>query len=364
MTTNITAISPRLNRIRVAGFRSLKDVTLELGPLTVLIGANGAGKSNFIGALRMLSAMRASSLQRFVREQGGASAILHYGASTTREIRFELAFEAEQAALRYDAELGFVAGDSLSFLDESARLEPARPPAQSFAFGAGHTESRVAMQAGVVRGSLVAQVAEALSGIACFHFHDTSLTSPLRQNARQDDNRALRPDGGNLAALLYRLRHSEAAAAQTSWALITGALRIVAPGVAELLPELVDPDLPEASACRLQWLDDQGHRFGPYDLSDGTLRALAIITALAQPATSLPGLIVFDEPELGLHPWALQALCSLISSTSTRAQVLVATQSPALLDHFAPEQVVVAERVDGATSLRRLDAATARAQAA
>ena len=90
-------------------------------------------------------------------------------------------------------------------------------------------------------------------------------------------------------------------------------------------------------------------------ISDGTLRCIALFTALGQPVESLPAFLSIDEPELGLHPAALGILASLVRSTSTHAQILLATQSPALLDLFDPQDVVVAERAQGATTFRRLD---------
>jgi predicted ATPase len=188
-----------------------------------------------------------------------------------------------------------------------------------------------------------------------FHFHDTSVTSPLRQNARQEDTRYLRSDGSNLAAYLYSLANAEGAAHQKAWRRINDFVRRIAPFVKTLDPAPVDPSQGERSAIRLDWTDESDHVFGPHHLSDGTLRAIALITALAQPAESLPRFVSIDEPELGLHPVALAIFASLVRSVSMQCQVLLATQSPALLDHFEPEEVVVAERVAGETELRRLD---------
>ena len=161
----------------------------------------------------------------------------------------------------------------------------------------------------------------------------------------------LRSDGSNLPVFLLGLRESKAPADQAAWSRIEGTIRRVAPFIAELTPR------EDRHSIKLEWRDDLGATFGPAHLSDGTLRALALITALAQPEGSLPLVSCVDEPELGLHPAALEMVCGLISSVSTRRQVIVSTQSPVLLDHFEPGQVVVTERHDGATLLKRLDAA-------
>ena len=84
--------------------------------------------------------------------------------------------------------------------------------------------------------------------------------------------------------------------------------------------------------------------FGPHQLSDGTLRAICLITLLLQPENELAGLIVVDEPELGLHPYALNVIASLFKKASHHTQVLIATQSSSFFDNFDPEDVVVVNR--------------------
>lgn len=347
-------MSLALSRFRVSGFRSLRDVTLELSPVTVLIGPNGSGKSNLLSALRMVPLMRTQSLRRFVGEQGGASALLHYGPSVTRELSLQLNFEAEGRRNGYEVRLGYAAGDTLLFLDEVvcySREGEANPLV--FSLGAGYTESRLKERAKEAGANTERVVDGLVSRMSFFHFHDTSPTSPLRQNARQADNRYLRSDGSNLASFLHRLRTSEDTGVAASWNLIEGLVRRVAPFIRELQPDLVEPDHP-GSAIRLYWVDERDHRFDAHDLSDGTLRAIALIAALGQPSSSLPQFITIDEPELGLHPAALSLVASLVRSASSRCQVLLSTQSTALLDEFEPEDVVVVERSGGESSFRRL----------
>lgn len=349
--------SKTLTRIHVEGYRSLKEVDLAPGRITVLIGANGSGKSNLLSFLRMVSLMRTHSLQRFVGEAGGASALLHYGPGVTKELDLRLEFEQETGTSAYDVRLGYAAGDTLLYLDETIEyraLKEAGFKAQSL--GAGHGESRLDEEAQKPNSSRARTVRWWLSRMNFFHFHDTSVSSPLRQNARQADHHFLRSDGSNLAAFLRHLASSEAAEEQAAWKRIGMLVRQVAPYVKRLEPDLVDSARPETSAVRLFWVDNRDHRFDVHDLSDGTLRAIALITVLAQPVSSLPAFVSIDEPELGLHPAAVTLLASLVRSVAQRCQVLLATQSPALLDEFEASEVVVAELLDGATRFRRLDA--------
>lgn len=345
----------KLGRIRVAGFRSLRDVSLDLTPITVLIGPNGAGKSNLLSVLRMVPLMRTQSLRRFVGEQGGASAILHYGAGVTRELAVELSFEDDGRRDEYAARLGYAANDAFIFLDETVSYQPAPDKTPVVvSLGTGHAESLLSTRARQPGANVERVVDGLVARMSFFHFHDTSPTSPLRQSSRKTDDRYLRSDGSNIASFLYRLRTSDDEATQHSWSLIRGLVRRVAPFIKDLVPDLVDPERPDTSAVYLYWIDERDHRFGAHDLSDGTLRAIGLLAALAQPSTTLPAFITIDEPELGLHPAAISLLASLVRSVSVRCRVLVSTQSPAILDEFEPEEIVVAERRGGETSLRRL----------
>lgn len=342
--------------IQVEGFRSLKSVDLVPGPLTVLIGPNGSGKSNLLSVLRMVALMRTASLRRFVGESGGASSLLHYGPKNTREVRMRLEFEQDTGCNAYAARLGYAAADSFIFLDETVEYRP--PGADAFqvvSLGAGHAESRLDDEAEDPENEIARTVRWWLSQISFFHFHDTSATSALRQNARQEDARFLRSDGSNLAAYLRALETSDAENERKAWQRINQLVRRVAPFIKELRPTLVAPSHPAMSAVRLDWIDERDQIFGPHHLSDGTLRCIALFTALAQPAQRLPVFISIDEPELGLHPAALVVLAALIRSIGHRCQVLLATQSPALLDLFEPGEVVVAERTAGETTARRLE---------
>ncbi len=344
----------RLNRIRVAGFRSLRKVELDLAPVTVLIGPNGSGKSNLLSVLRMIPLMRTQSLRRFVGEQGGASSLLHYGAGTTRELTVSLEFLNGDKTNAYSARLGYAAGDSFVFLDEEASYSAPPKPFAAVSLGAGHAESRLSEGAKEPNATTVKAVDSLVSRLGFFHFHDTSPTSPLRQNSRQADDRYLRSDGSNLASFLYRLRWSEADGTRQAWNLISGLVQRVAPYIKEIVPDLVNAQKGEASAVRLYWLDERDHRFDAHDLSDGTLRAIALITALCQPSANRPSFVTIDEPELGLHPAAVSLFVSMVRSISPQCQVLIATQSPALLDEFEPEEIVVVERAGGETQFKRL----------
>ena len=104
---------------------------------------------------------------------------------------------------------------------------------------------------------------------------------------------------------------------------------------------------------RLRWQQKgSDYPLTPHHLSDGTIRFICLTTALLQPEP--PSTIILDEPEPGLHPYAIEILAELIKSSSKRMQVIVSTQSPSLVDYFEPEEIVVVNRKDGASNFKRL----------
>jgi predicted ATPase len=114
----------------------------------------------------------------------------------------------------------------------------------------------------------------------------------------------------------------------------------------------------KAEDIKLEWKHKNSDLyFDASSLSDGTLRFIALTTLFLQPKECLPSVILVDEPELGLHPYAIEMLASLIRPASNNAQVIVSTQSSLLLDHLDPEDVLVANRVDGGTQITRLESA-------
>ena len=327
-----------IRTITIQGFRSIAELKeLELKPLNVLIGANGSGKSNFLGALELLrSAFRGEDqLSEHVVRAGGADRLLHFGAKVTEVMNFAVGFRDGRDDFR--AQLGHSAQDSLSL-----------------AIGIPETVKTPDMQQPFMK-QFIERLKGHLEGWRLYHFHDTSSTSPMKKTVDLHDNRHLRPDGSNLAAFLYLLskRH------EYSYTQIRRTIHLAAPFFEDFV---LEPLALNEDNLRLEWRHSGSDEyFDASSLSDGSLRFIALTTLLLQPASLRPSLVLLDEPELGLHPYALTLLASLLKQASVESQIIVATQSPILLDHFEPEDVLVAERVDGATQIRRLDGETLKA---
>ncbi|MCK2237233.1 MULTISPECIES: AAA family ATPase [unclassified Crossiella] len=235
-----------LRKIEIEGFTSIKSASVELGRLNVLVGANGAGKSNFIRAL------------------------------------------------------------------------------------------------------------ELLHGCHAFHFHDAAVGTPPNRLTPTADNLTLHRDGRNLAAVLMALRDHDLPAHAAAYDQIVTTVQLVAPFVRDFV---LEPD--ESHRVQFRWRQ-QGSDvvLSGVQMSDGTLRFICLATLLSHP--ELPALVALDEPELGLHPFALVQLADLLRAASIRSQVLIATQSVTLMNQFAVEEVVVVEREGGSSRFHRPDPAALR----
>jgi predicted ATPase len=341
-----------LKKIEIKGYRSIKDASLKLCSLNVLIGANGAGKSNFVSFFKLLNEMMAGRLQEYIGRTGRGQSALHFGPKTTPQLEGLLEFEEGDNLDTYHMRLFHGAGDTLVFAEETLDYKndgwngPHRPP---MSLGAGHAETGIGEKAN--QGNQTAKVfRRILNGCRVYHFHDTSPSARIRQFCYVNDNRWLMPDAGNLAALLFAYRQRSELVYK----------RIVAT-VRKILPEFNDFDL-EPSRLNpndiiLNWRKRGfDYLFGPHQISDGALRAMALCTLFLQPEAELPDVIILDEPELGLHPNALEIVAGLMRAASMRTQVIVATQSQTFLNFFEPSEIITVECREGRSQFHRLEA--------
>ena len=343
----------KLNSITIRGYRSIKEATLELRAINVLIGANGAGKSNLISFFKMMNELMAERLQRFVASTGHATANLYFGPKTTPQLEAELEFETDQGHVdTYRMRLFHGAPDALIFAEE--RLSFQRPNFSNpriELLGTGHKETLIGSTAvGRSRKARTAKVFKyLLDDCRVFHFHDTSSTSRVRNYGYVGHDKPLLADAGNLAAVLYRMRTVE----PISYRRIVATIRQIAPFFDDFV---LEPTGRDGKDIILNWRHRESDLvFGPHQLSDGTLRAICLISLLLLPSGERPSLIVIDEPELGLHPYAVSVLASLCRSASEESQILISTQSSAFVSDFEPQDIVVVERTDQSSTLARPD---------
>jgi predicted ATPase len=336
-----------LKSLTITGFKSIEKLeNLELRKLNVLIGANGAGKSNFLDFFRLLRAMANEGLQKFVVERGGADGFFFIGPKYTWRISAHLEF----GEYTYEFDLGPAGLADLMIAEERIR----RSDGPSLLISRGVRESVLKdwrdgeSAEGRSLGNVGRNVHESVSSWMVYHFHDTSLLAPMRRDQSLRDRRRLRSDASNVAALLMHLRQNH----PETYRLIRDAVRMIAPFLDDFVLQPEEKGGQEL-VC-LEWFQKgSDFPFQPSQLSDGTIRFICLATALLQPDP--PATILIDEPELGLHPYAIALLADLIQSAAEHVQVVVSTQSPMLLDRFSAEDVIVVSREQGRSVFKRLD---------
>jgi predicted ATPase len=340
-----------LERILLQGYKSIEKADIALRKINVLIGANGAGKSNFVSFFEFMNRLVSQGMQTYVYQAGGADQILHYGQKTTERLHIKLWFQQKEAlANGYVCTLIPTAKDLLVFEEEGVyfhnRENYEHPYEGPWSFQV-HNESLLVDWV-QKEGGVAFYVLKALKSWKLYHFHDTSASAKVKQLGDISDNLFLRPDASNLAAYLYLLRETQ----PDYYRNIVETVRLAAPffGDFVLRPWPFNPD-----KIRLEW-QERGSDvlFGPHALSDGTLRFICLATLFLQPPDRLPTTIVLDEPELGLHPYAITLLAEMVRSVSHHTQVILATQSVTLVNQFHLEDILVVDRQQGKTVFRRL----------
>ena len=341
-----------LRNIKVSGFKSVgtgrDSLDVDLADVTIIIGANGAGKSNVVSFFKMLNNMMTGALQNYVGRNGSAENLLHFGSKHTPLMTARLTFQNDTDTDVYDIGLVKAVQDSLIFSTEAIewngrRLELASGQKESFLLSEGADRQCEKI------------VRLILSNCRAFQFHDTSDSSHIRNTARIEQNRYLLSDGGNIAAYLYMLKN-KSALYRKYYDRIVERVRMMVPQFDDFV---LEPQALNEDCIRLQWrsVDGIDYQFGSDQLSDGSIRFIALATLFLQPPDLLPNVIIIDEPELGLHPQAVDALASMIKTAARYTQIIVATQSARLLDSFAPSQIIVAEydRAKSCSVFKKLD---------
>jgi len=339
-------MAQRLKSITLRGFKTIRELKdFQPRAITVLIGPNGAGKSNFISFFRLLSwaLVPPGQLQEHVAKLGGASAILHDGPERTRDIEAHLVLSTEAGEYDYLFRLAYAARDILVYTVESFRFSRFDMHDVWGTLGVGQREPELIKSA--ESGDATARtILNLLQKLVVYQFHNTSESSRIRQKWSIEDGRSLKEDGGNLAPFLYRLQQQY----PKYYARILETIRLILPFFAEF--ELK----PEFGKVLLAWRERGTDRvFTASQAADGMLRIMALVALLQQPESDLPDVVILDEPELGLHPYAIEVLAGLIRSASQHAQVILATQSVSLVDRFTPEDIVVVNRTARESTLQR-----------
>lgn len=340
----------KIDSIDIAGFKSIaknRPLHLSLGDINILLGPNGAGKSNIISFFRMLNFMMSGTLQSYIATNGTNQAFLHFGAKVTPSIDATIRLSSAKNIDRYSFTLTPAAGGRLIIYREEIawqRKEQNKPERKELV--SNYLESGLVNtndMTGVVMRTM-------LSRCKAFRFHDSSMEGPLRQASLVAGARYLQSEGNNLGSFLLFLKGNY----NQSYRRIVSYVKMVMPQFGDFYLEPVN------NYVSLNWTDSSANDyvFTSDQFSDGTIRFIALATLLLQPEKTMPSVIIIDEPELGLHPFAIDQLAEMIKDASLHSQVIIATQSPMLIDSFEPDNITVVDqdRNTNSTVAHRLDA--------
>lgn len=329
-------------KIELKGYKSIKSLELELNTINILLGGNGAGKSNFISIFSLLRNVYNGDLQNYIQKKGGADSLLYFGRRNTTVIELILFLKSNRGhENKFILELEV--GQNNLFI-RSTRT----------AFKSGKWGEEIAYEANVLESSFRTMnhshayyVNDRLKEFDVYHFHDTSDTSPMKSMGDIHDNYWLRRNGSNLAAFLYYLQDKQ----PKYFKRIELTIKSIAPFFDKFV---LRPNRLNEKMIQLEWKEKGFPEmfFNAYHLSDGTLRFICLATLLMQP--SPPRTIIIDEPELGLHPVAINKLSGLIRKASEKSQIILSTQSINLIDNFSLEDIIVTDRKENQSEFKRL----------
>ena len=338
-----------ISSVSIRGFRSLADVQITSLPrVAVLIGSNGAGKSNFIRFFEMIGWMfRSQKLQEYVEMNGSGDDQLFMGAKHTPRIDAKIAIDTQTGIDEYRFSLRHVAPDRLILIEEAYRFIPdqERESNRQWVELPMPSNETVIVER-TSQDKTAGIVVNLLRNCTTYQFHDTSAKADIKLAWDVTENGYLRSNGGNLAPILYRLQKEDV----RRYNLIVRQVRRVLPGFGDF-------DLrPSYGKILLRWTSVHSQKsFGAHLTSDGSLRLFSLLTLLNLPDGMLSDVMMFDEPELGLHPHAIGLVADMLKRVGSRRQVIIATQSPTMVDCFDLENVIVADLQEGATRFRLLD---------
>lgn len=330
----------QLSRITISGYKSIKKCDLSFRKINVLIGSNGAGKSNFISAFSLLQDILSRNLQVSVA-RSGMNALLYKGRKVTDEIAFEVYFGQNS--------YGFVLiptdDNRLIFRKEYFGYYEYWENESNVSRGT--SESAWQTGAGNKIDQYVIPIL-AKQNWKVYHFHDTGRSAKVKQEHNISNNRVLMNDAGNLAAFLYRLKLNH----EKNYKEIVSTIQLIAPYFSDFV---LEPQEGNEEQIVLKWQQKEcDDIFNSSQLSDGTLRFICLAVLLLQPHELQPATIIVDEPELGLHPYAISIFAEMVKQLSDEKQIIISTQSVELLNEFDVEDVIVVDRSEDGSEFKRL----------
>ena len=353
---------PTITRVGLRNYKSIPACNIELAPLTILVGSNGAGKSNFVDALRFTSQALRFSLDHALRERGGINEVRRRSRGHPNHFGIRLDFRLPETHGWYSFEVGAKPrGRYIVRKEECVAVSTDQDRSGSFRVESGRIDSSFTHPPGAGGDRLyIMQVAgyppfrpvyDALAGMGFYNFHPEQ----IRELQSPDPGDLLKPDGSNIASVLARLKAESPESAERMGEYLSK----VVPGTVGMEPKTVGPKLTLEFSQRVRG-DSNPWRFLANNVSDETLRVLGMLVALYQGSgmdSGNAGLVGIEEPEGALHPAAAGVLTDVLLEASGRVQVIITSHSADLLDRdtIPVESIVAVVSKDGETRLAPLD---------
>ncbi len=337
-----------IDQVIINNYKSIRELRLPLRSLNVLIGSNGVGKSNFISFFELTKIIYEQNFGGFTMAKG-IDSLLYNGRKVSTSIYGLLDFDNANAfyfTLKpTESPKGYIEQSGHYYNRHNTDSKNYQENWDLKIIDSNVEESRLKNPTDNWR---LLHIRKPLNNFTVYHFHDTSSSSPMRGFSDINDNYALRHDGSNLAAYLYKLQKTDT----IGFNLIEGTIRSIAPYFKsfKLQPNAYNP-----SQINLEWEEVGSDMYlNGHSFSDGTLRFIALATLLLQ--SELPSVIIIDEPELGLHPTAINKLAALAKRASKDSQIIISTQSTNLVNNFEVDDIITVDRADGQSVFNRLKA--------
>ena len=325
----------QLSNVTIQGYKSISydcPLQLQLGDVNILLGANGAGKSNIISFFKMMSYMMSKAFYNYVELNGTSNQLLYFGPKQTPKITAQLTFSNGNNKDIYSFNLENAMSDRLVITDESIEWQQkGKKEPYTKQLGPSFKESALA-DSDDKKAKVIYRM---LSNCKVYQFHDSSSEGPMRQTCPVETANYLQSQANNLPSFLLLLKTH-----------YPSAYKRIVDYISDVVPQFSDFYLePIGNYISLRWKDDSAtdYIFNSHQFSDGSIRFIALATLLLQPAETMPQVIILDEPELGLHPYAISQLSEMIKDAALHTQVIIATQSKDLIDYFDVENITVVE---------------------
>ncbi|MBZ5611330.1 MAG: AAA family ATPase [Acidobacteriia bacterium] len=321
-------------------YKSIAFCDVKLGPLTILVGPNGVGKSNFLDALRFLSEAMYAPPGNSVRTRGGFSRLRWSNASSDARLGFRVDLSMGVSKGYFSFRLQPDSTSGFTFERERCTIEPG-PPSTS----TNYNSARPSTHLQLVKDPDFAPLSAFMSNCRFYAFGSDSLRHPTSTNIEA----VLTNDGANLPNVMAYMfeRH------RSLYDRINQYLRVINPSVEVVTVQ--DVSAYRALAFRMK---DSAHDFNAVQMSEGTLRSLAVLVALFQrQAGAQVDLVGLEEPEAALHPAAAGVLFDAMREASSGVQVVATTHSADLLDNkdIDSEAILAVELEGGVTRIGRID---------